>query len=295
MCLIKREVQIFICQIGDFFLVSRKSIKPAVSGKILLVGFQYSAKMKICALVTVLLVVAVAEAANETMVKPPVVNTTADLINLNVIQMDKEIDNAQGNIDLLQIRYDDKLNVVGQNQQLLQDEIIRLNERLDLSVTESSYKKVCVEKYRNEIATPKAVQAAIEACVATGRAKSAGLVATARAQLTNAISRKTSFVTGANNCIKSQQGVYNQTTCLTTQIEYWRGVFKSDLVSLNNELESQLCLSTSYTKITQQCVSTYISGVFGTMNKASYKIQGCFEGKDESVPCVYSNGIIALV
>lgn len=253
--------------------------------------------MKICVLVAALVGVVVAQGGNLTTDRPPPVpkmaNTTADLINLNVIQMDRDIDAGQSNIDLLLARYEDKLKVLDQNQNLLEDEIVRTNEKLDLLLMESSYKKGCVEKYRNEISTPKAVQVAIQACVATGRSKSAGLVTSARAYLTNAISRKTNFVIGGNNCIKNQQGVYNQTTCLTTQIEYWRGYFKGDLLSLNNELESQLCLSNSYTKITQQCVSTYISSVFGTMNKASYKIQSCFEGKDESVPCVYSNGMIS--
>lgn len=251
--------------------------------------------MKTSVLIAVLVCVAAAEAGNLTTERPEVVqmtNSTADLINLNVIQMDRDIDAGQASTNLLQTRYEDKLNVVSQNQHFLEDEIIRLNEKLDLWLMESSYKKVCVEKYRNEIATTKVVETRILACVTTARGKSAGLVTNAKTYLTNAISRKTNFIVSGNNCIKNQQGVFNQTNCLTTQIEYWRGYFKSDLLNLSNELESQLCLSNSYTKIAQQCVSTYISTVFATMNKASYKIQSCFEGKDESVPCIYSGGII---
>lgn len=250
--------------------------------------------MKFFILVAALVAATTADTSNQTTENPQfsMVNTTADMINLNVIQMDRDIDSSQHSMDLLQSRYDDKLMVVNQNQDFLEDEIVRLNEKLDLSVSEGSYKKICVEKYRNEIATTKTVQASIEKCMVTGRSKSAGLVASAKNMLSNAVNRRTNFVAGANNCIKSQQGVYNQTNCLNGQVEYWRGLFKSDLVNLNNELDTQLCLSTSYAKVTQQCVSGYISSVFGTMNKAYFKIQNCFEGKDESIPCVYNNGII---
>lgn len=255
--------------------------------------------MKTAAIIAIIGFFAFAEAGNLTTeappVHPPMANTTADLINLNVIQMEREIDAAQAQMDLLQTRYDEKLNVVNQNHQLLEDEIIRLNEKLDLWISESSYKKLCVEKYRNEITTPKIVQVTIQNCVNVGKGKSAGLITNTKTYLTNAISRKTNFIANANSCIKNQAGVYNQTVCLTNQIEYWRGYFKGDLLNLSNELEAQLCLSNSYTKLAQQCVSTYISGVFGTMNKASYKIQSCFEGKDQSTPCVYSGGIITAL
>lgn len=228
----------------------------------------------------------------DTPIVPEMVNTTADLINLNIIQMNREVDAAQANIDLLNTRYEEKLGLVDQNHNFVVEEINHLNEKLDILVMESSYKKICVEKYRNGITNPKTVVTTVTSCVTTARGKSPTLTNTAKTYLTNAISRRTNFITYANNCLKNQHGVYNQTTCINAEIERWRNAFNSDLLSLNNELESQLCLSNSYIKIAQQCVSTYISKVFGTMNNSYYKIQSCIEGKDNSVPCVVHRGMI---
>lgn len=256
--------------------------------------------MKICILLAALLSVAVAQ----TTVAPPattlaapvvkVVNTTADMISTNVNQMDTVIYRGQSNIDLFIVRYNEKVNVLDQNWNLIKDEIVRTNERLDLWATEGAYKKVCVQKYRHEISTSKEVQAAIQACVVAGRSYIAGLVRSANVYLNNAISRRTGFVAGARNCIRTQRGVTNQTLCITSQSDNWRGYFQGDILNLSNELESQLCLSNSYIKIAQQCVFTSIRSGFGTMNVASYKIQTCFEGKDQTVPCIHSNGLISL-
>lgn len=244
--------------------------------------------MKYSILVTILTVASVTTGQDITTVgsnAAPVVNTTADLINVNFIQMERDTDAALRSIDLLQARYEEKVNVVNLNQNSLKDEITQLNAKMDLWETESIYKKECVDKYRKEVTTSKAVQAAVDVCIATGRNKSPVLVGQARAYYNNAVTRKPGFEGEANNCLKSQKGIFNQTSCLTVKIEYWRQVLNSDLLSLNNELDTQLCLSNAYAKQTHQCVATYISSVYAAINKASYKIQACFEGKDETVPC----------
>lgn len=235
--------------------------------------------------VLVTFVVVVVAAAQELQTSAPLLNTTGYLLNESVRQMNKKIDAASHNIEILLARFDDKLNIVNLNQDSLKDEITRLNSKLDLWEEEDPLKKTCVEKYRSKIPTPRKVELAINSCVHGGRGRHLGLVETAKVILSSAISRKSSFIQEASNCLKHQMGLVNQTTCLTDKIESWRELVHIDFVNLDNELDTQSCLSTSYVKVVQQCVSGHVSQFYGVMNKATYKIESCFHATKTNGAC----------
>lgn len=224
--------------------------------------------------------VAMAAAVEDRSSSTSVVNTTASLINESVNQIDRDTGAAVRSIDLLQSRYADKLDVVNLNDKFLQNEIKQLNAKLDLWGVESSFKKACVDKYRSEIPAPQMIHTSIDECVASGRNKSTELILSAKAIFQSALSRKSSFMEEAENCVKHQIGIFNETTCLMEKIDSWRQLVNTDLMNLENELDTQTCLSNSYVKVVQQCVSNHITGFYGSMNKASYKIERCFEDRD---------------
>lgn len=221
-----------------------------------------------------------AKAQNSTEVSVSSQNTTVDLIYLLSIQMDRDIEAAEGKIDQLRSNHGDKINVLNYNLELLETEITRILEEFDLLSSESSYKKMCVEKYRPEVPTKKLVQANINICMTSAKNKSDSLGNPESLYITTLNGRKVSFINGASACLNQYRELYNQTECVKGQILYWKSEFKNSLQTFENTIDSQVCTSNTYVKQSLQCVWTIVSSVFSTINNADFKVNNCIESEN---------------